>query len=81
MTEWPHEVCSVTVSEIREAIEDPDWQSFRLSLKGIPTTDKLIRLDRYRKTGFNRVVQVRIDNYINALKRGGQLDTGGRVQR
>lgn len=80
---WNREVKATTTNEIREAINDENWQRFRLSLKGLSTEAKLRRLDAYvsnrEVTGrYNRVEQVRIDNYINALLRGGQLKRVGR---
>jgi hypothetical protein len=77
-------------TEILSYVKDPAWQKFRESLKGLPTTEKLDRLAAYRKvhyrvgsnadlddmdwTPLSRAHQVRIDNYINALRRGGQLN-------
>ena len=56
------------------SIDDEEWQRLRLSLKGIPTEDKLIKLDNYlTRNPLERAAQVRVDNYINALLRGGQL--------
>lgn len=88
---WHRTVTSLTQDEIRQAVNDDAWQHFRLSLKGISTEDKLIALDTYlrmrerRVSGVTREEQVRVDNYINALLRGGQLkrmSTGSiRVQR
>lgn len=80
MLYWPHPVTSLLVSEIAEAVSDPKWQKFRRSLKGKSTSDKLSELNWYRSTHMGadatlpRKYQVQIDNYINALKRGGQLD-------
>lgn len=73
MTAWPHSVSSMSIAEILQAVKDPDWQTFRLSLKGLSTADKLKRLETYRNTHEGRVDEVRVDNYINALLRGGQL--------
>ena len=63
------------------------WQAFRRSLKGLPTKEKMIRLKQWhnrwcvRSPGISSAIQlsppvdvrVQIDNYINALLRGGQL--------
>jgi hypothetical protein len=70
-------------SEIMEyCVNDDDWQEFRLSLKGIRTEQKLERLwwwvlnmtgvDREGNSTIRRV-EVQVDNYLNALLRGGQL--------
>lgn len=73
-------------ADIMQAIADADWQDFRLSLKGKTTEVKLEELRRWlnSKTTTNGVgwkARVQVMNYINALKRGGQLDTSGNVQR
>lgn len=73
MRYWRRTVMSLTRDEIMQAVNDPKWQEFRLSLKGLPTYRKLIMLDEYLKTHTARVDKVRVDNYINALLRGGQL--------
>lgn len=88
MNEWPYSVGAYSPSEVKTfCVEDAFWQKFRLTLKGISTQDKLKRLTQYRNdclsmTGeLARRYQVQIDNYINALKRGGQLSMDLRVQR
>ena len=78
MKTWPYEVTSLQWSEIEAAVKDDKWQQFRLSLKGRTTWVKLDMLGDYveaHKVGghLTRVQQVRVDNYINALLRGGQL--------
>jgi hypothetical protein len=60
--------------EIREAVADPEWQRFRISLLGSSLQMKLCKLMVYLHTqGYTRPAQVRVANYINALKRGGLL--------
>jgi hypothetical protein len=76
---WPHEVKTYTRSEVTGAIFYADWQDFRLSLKGVETVRKLKLLDARRTSLINsglwtRDREIQIDNYINALKRGGQLN-------
>lgn len=79
MLKWPHEVKTYTRYEVHTAIFYADWQDFRMSLKGVPTPKKLDMLDA-RRTNLIRsglwvnAHQIQIDNYINALKRGGQLN-------
>lgn len=79
MKRWHRRVTSCTRAEIREAIADEGWQRFRRSLKGLSTEDKLQQLEGYisrremSRGKMTRIEQVRIDNYINALLRGGQL--------
>lgn len=69
------------VQECVYKLEDhEDWQLFRYSLKGLTTYQKLTMLWIYGishtlpdGSGCDVVAQCRIDNYIGALKRGGQL--------
>lgn len=87
---WVHSqiVANLTRSAIQEAVKDPEWQKFRRSLKGIPTEEKLSKLSNYFLISMSlyegkefEKCKTRVMNYINALKRGGQLDTKGRVVR
>jgi len=71
---------ALTREGIDAAVDDDEWQAFRLSLKGVPTAEKLDQLDYYLKSTNPactpeeaHVREVRVDNYINALLRGGQL--------
>lgn len=79
---WYREVSSMTQAEISQAVNDAAWQRFRKSLKGLSTSQKLEHLEMYcqrrEKDGnrLSRMDQVRVDNYINALLRGGQLKRG-----
>lgn len=85
MKQWPYELPRLSKTEILKCISDADWQKFRLSLKGLSTEKKLDKLEQYL-TGDDSdalhasyEVNVQVVNYINALKRGGQLDKDGRV--
>jgi hypothetical protein len=75
---WP--VGSWSPAEIRYAVYEADqrsteWQRFRVSMKGQTTNTKLFRLMEYLENNRgDRIVQCQVDNYINALKRGGLLD-------
>lgn len=73
-----------SVSEIAYAVYESTgagaWQQFRVSLKGFSTKVKLFRLEKrydYGRINFSLAEQalerIRIDNYIGALVRGGQL--------
>jgi hypothetical protein len=80
MDRWPHNVGSHNIHAILRAVKDEAWQRFRLLLKGQPTFVKLERLESYRLAFKDDPdTQIRVDNYINALKRGGQLDMDLRV--
>ena len=89
MREWPYNISTTPLNELLDAVKDAEWQKFRLSMKGVSTETKLQMLDTYRRTRVERDVydrpeELRVDNYINALLRGGQLiKTDGRcvVQR
>lgn len=88
MNNWPHEVKGYSPEDVQHyCVQDQEWQEFRLSLKGLPTESKLIRLDARRHEllaangNLERNHQVQIDNYINALKRGGQLGMDLRVRK
>jgi hypothetical protein len=66
-----------TQGEIRVAVADEYWQSFRKSLKGTSTETKLEKLREYLEEQFGtRKKKVQVDNYIKALCRGGQLPRG-----
>ena len=58
--------------------QSPDyigWQTFRVGLKGRTTKDKLRALwCRWEKSSWYALERDRINNYIGALKRGGQLN-------
>jgi hypothetical protein len=82
MNFWPHQVGSHSIHEILRAIKDASWQKFRESLKGRPTQEKLDRLDAWRLAHRGDLdTQIQVDNYINALRRGGQLDGANNVVR
>ena len=87
MNHWPYEVSPWSMDDILSAVKDDDWQALRLSLKGIPTEEKLDRLEEYMASIDGRSaneawrMHCRIDNYINALKRGGQLNMQMEVVR
>ncbi len=68
---------------IAQAVDDEDWQKFRVSLKGLPTQTKLDRLKKYWFADGAQVHAayqardcdccIRVDNYLKALARGGQI--------
>lgn len=68
---------------IAEAVDDEQWQKFRRGLKGLPTRTKLDLLRDYSdmwnddseasdKDIVN--VNIRVENYLRALARGGQIE-------
>lgn len=87
----PRQGISETSQRIAQAVDDEEWQEFRVSLKGQSTQMKISRLvDYYCKHGGHasthgmtdaekfehESVKIRVDNYIKALCRGGQLYPG-----
>lgn len=91
MREWPMDTHPVQAGyspdRVQEwCVRDGEWQQVRLSMKGIPTEEKLMTLKAYwdRKAGLGlapeRVV-CQVSNYLGALRRGGQLDMENRVRK
>ena len=72
---WTHKLDTHSPDKIRRCVAQENWQTFRKSLKGLPTEEKLTKLSgwlRSRRGG--GCTKTQVDNYINALKRGGQLN-------
>lgn len=63
----------VSKEEIMRCIKNKEWQAFRKSLKGLSTEEKLRRLRTWKANHSGRCATVVVQNYINALKRGGQI--------
>ncbi len=71
-------------SRVAKATANEGWQLFRESLKGTSTKEKLEHLQHYWianvldgfKANNEEDVEVRLDNYLKALARGGQLERG-----
>jgi len=78
----PREGVTVNSKRIAQAVDNEEWQKFRVSMKGKSTREKLDMLREYyyapgastRPT--DEDVAIRVDNYIKALCRGGQLYPG-----
>lgn len=64
---------------IAAAVDNQAWQEFRVSLKGIDTADKLTKLKTYLRSGPDGIETrtKRVDNYLKALARGGQVTLKG----
>ncbi|UTC30057.1 hypothetical protein MAINES_00180 [Brevundimonas phage vB_BpoS-MaInes] len=93
---WPHnELVSpgYPPSDVKTyCVEDAAWQKIRLSMKGIPTHEKLQVLNDWWVKHYNEhaitggmhffyKTEVQVGNYLGALRRGGQLDYANRVRR
>jgi len=79
----PREGVTANSRRIAQAVDNEEWQKFRLSMKGVSTFDKLTMLEGYYDNAVDtddevevEDVKIRIDNYIKALCRGGQLEAG-----
>jgi hypothetical protein len=94
MQQWYFQQYTYSPDEVQvHCVQDEAWQKFRKTLKGMPTTLKLDRLEAWIYTNTlveegasshlikGRKIQVQVSNYINALKRGGQLSMDLKVQR
>lgn len=69
-------------NEIHMAVAEDEWQKFRVNLKGESTKTKLCKLaDWLVEHGYSHKSKVQVTNYINALKRGGQLFIDMRIKR
>ena len=55
------------------AIKDAAWQKFRNSLHGLSTEAKMQKLAAWKSAHPGRKGVVQVENYKNALRRGGQL--------
>ena len=72
---------AVVAYAVYEAHGFENWQRFRVSLKGFSTGMKLARLWSYW-TQFSleyETLDIRVWNYLDAMKRGGLLDSELRV--
>lgn len=88
----PRQGVTANSRRIAEAVDNESWQEFRVSLKGLSTKTKLWKLEEYIKSNcgcahdgttkvdFDCDYCVRVDNYIKALCRGGQLWSGETLQ-
>ena len=87
MDHWPHPIKTYTMAEVQEHVYTTGWQLHRENMKGRPTTTKLDMLSAWRELELKglgylrRRCEVQIDNYLNALKRGGLLDANYHVVR
>lgn len=92
---WSTEIYGPYVTYSQEKVEwavyhaegFDDWQKFRVSLKGLSTKEKLYCLATYWTSFMNGtdrqrlLVQIRCNNYLGALIRGGQLNSKLEVVR
>ncbi len=94
MKQWPNEhrkLGSYSPEQVqRYCVQNPAWQAFRRSMKGKPTETKLMMLtewwDSHWPQGISPealqqrvMIRCQVTNYINALRRGGQLNLSNMV--
>lgn len=66
------------------AADAPKWQLFRVSMKGLTTEAKIFMLEQWlsqnstskpdTSRSIREIDRIRVNNYIGALRRGGQLN-------
>ena len=74
------------MNQIWKAVNNEHWQSVRVSMKGTTTQEKLNTCRTYYimyapVQTEEREVDIRIDNYLKALCRGGQLHAGSGLDK
>jgi hypothetical protein len=76
----PSQGTTATSRRIAEAVDNEEWQEFRHSLKGKSTQEKLDKLKEYYFDEYQHNtadVLIRVENYLKALARGGQIYPAG----
>ncbi len=80
------------MERVLKAVDNDEWQAFRISMKGKTTETKLVMLRTYwyrYHDSYEPAVDeasefcpecIRVDNYLKALCRGGQLEAGTSLQ-
>lgn len=93
MDKWPEAIKYSPPDKVIYAVyiapDHEEWQQFRCSLKGQSTKMKLARLWTYIQTERSKagsinqwsLAEIRVNNYLGALIRGGQMNTKGEVVR
>lgn len=62
------------LKKVQKTVDDPAWQNFRKSLKGLSTQTKLTKLSQWtKKKKGSPKAKLQVSNYKGALKRGGLL--------
>lgn len=84
---WIYPTGHYPLSVTLRLIEDREWQTFRHSLKGLPTWEKLDRLEHRLNTQMQTdkdgtwIAHIQVTNYIYALRRGRFLNANMEVMK
>lgn len=72
---WELLLTNETREEVKKYIKDKDWQQFRKNLKFISLGERYKLLMRYKMMSVKnkRAADVRVSNYVKALKRAGMV--------
>jgi len=83
MHKWPYPVVSCQTDLVqRYCVYNNEWQLFRETMRGQPTKVKLDMLEQWQNRNRERhETNIQVSNYINALKRSGQLNMNLEVVR
>lgn len=69
---------------VYDSVSAEEWQKWRVALKGLSTKEKLYCLSwilTYSEGSELKLMQIRVNNYLGALIRGGQLNLNLEVVR
>lgn len=93
IVEWPHNDkvqrgYSQTLVQ-PYCVQHKEWQKCRLSMKGLPTSQKLAVLlawwDKHHGKNYapdgTDICEIQVGNYLGALRRGGQLDDKNHIRK
>jgi hypothetical protein len=65
---------SYSLKEVKEAIDDENWQKYRRALKGKTLHEKWLALKLWlNKHNNSRKAKIQVANYVNALRRAGMV--------
>lgn len=61
-------------AQVHTAVDDPNWQKFRESLRGKSSPNKYVQLLEWLvKRDYTEKSKIQVTNYVNALRRGGLI--------
>jgi len=63
----------LTTEDIKRCIPQKEWQEYREALKGKTLEEKYHALKVWLRDHTTSCAKVQVTNYVNALKRGGQI--------